>query len=188
MNLKIYKHGSDKAVCTCHLPLILCQVVLKKKPLASIRGNCFNILFYDAGAVYYISDAVKTFFGVIWQTLNQLLRAGLSDIEVPEYLAGCRALELVNKVFTGHLWHGMFLKHLISILDMNYYLEMLIVHMDLWSLAASEVLHGVTVLYPNFRPTEDAQFNYSYGYRPCHSTDTSDHFQCILIITVLVCK
>ena len=84
MNLKIYKHGSDKAVCTCHLPLILCQVVLKKKPLASIRGNCFNILFYDAGAVYYISDAVKTFFGVVWQTLNQLLRAALSDIEVPE--------------------------------------------------------------------------------------------------------
>lgn len=46
----------------------------------------------------------------------------------------------------------MFLKHLITILDMNYYLEMLIVHMDLWSLAAS----GETVLYPDYLPTEDA--------------------------------
>ena len=26
-------------------------------------------------------------------------------------------------------------------------------------------------------------FNYSYGYRPCHSRDTADHFPCILIIT-----
>ena len=50
----------------------------------------------------------------------------------------------------------MFLKHLISILDMNYYLEMLIVHIDLWSLTASEMLHRETVLYPNFPPTEDA--------------------------------
>ena len=42
------KHGR-----ACHLPF---------------RGNCFNILFYDAGALYYISDAVKTFFRVVWQT------------------------------------------------------------------------------------------------------------------------
>ena len=33
---------------------------------------------------------------------------------------------------------------------------MLIVHMDLWSLVASEMLHGEAVLYPNFPPTEDA--------------------------------
>ena len=33
---------------------------------------------------------------------------------------------------------------------------MLIVHMDLWSLPASEMLHRETVLYPNFPPTEDA--------------------------------
>ena len=39
---------------------------------------------------------------------------------------------------------------------MNYYLEMLIVHMDVWSLAASEVLHGETALYHNFPPAEEA--------------------------------
>ena len=62
----------NKVVCTCHLPVILCQVHgIKKNPLASFRGNRFNILFYDAGALYYISDAVKTFFGVVWQTPNQ---------------------------------------------------------------------------------------------------------------------
>ena len=76
---------------------------IKKNPLASFRGNCFNILFYDAGALYYISDAVKTFFGVVWQNQNQLLRPIISDIEVPEYLAGCKALGLVNKVVTGPL-------------------------------------------------------------------------------------
>ena len=44
---------------------------IKKNPSASFRGNRFNILFYDAGALYYIPDAVKTFFGVVSQTPNQ---------------------------------------------------------------------------------------------------------------------
>ena len=54
---------------------------------------------------------------------------------------------LVNKDLSASV------AYLISILDTNYYLEMLIVQMDLWSLTASEMLHGETV---NFPPTEDA--------------------------------
>lgn len=38
---------------------------------------------------------------------------------------------------------------------MNDYLQMLIVHLDLWSLDASQVLVGEAVLYPDFPPTED---------------------------------
>ena len=70
---------------------------------------------------------------------------------------------------------------------MNYYLQMLIVHMDLWSLDANEVLHGEAVLYPDFPPTEDAIW-----HSLITPTDldlvTADHFPCIFIITVPVGK
>jgi len=43
-------------------------------------------------------------FTEVWQTPNQLLRAVLGDIQVLEYVAGCKALGLVNKIVTGPLW------------------------------------------------------------------------------------
>ena len=144
------KHGSEQSGVYMSFTSHLMSSGIKKEVTV--------LIFYFMtlhGALYYISDAVKTFFGIVWQTPNQLLRAVLSDIEVPEYLAGCRALGLVNKVVTGPLWRVLEAPD-ISILDMNYYLQMLIVHMDLWSLDASELLHGEAVLYLDFPPTGDA--------------------------------
>ena len=46
-------------------------------------------------------------FTEVWQSPNQLLRAVLADVKVPEYLAGCKALGLVNKIVTGPLWRVM---------------------------------------------------------------------------------
>ena len=110
--------------------------MVKRNPLASFRGNRFNILFYDAGAVYYISDVVISFIRDIWQTPNQLLRAVYSDMQVPEYLAGCRALGLINNAVTGPLWRVLESSD-ISILEMNGYYQTLITNIDLWSLDAS---------------------------------------------------
>ena len=145
------KHGSEQSGVYQSFTSFLESNGIKRNPLASFRGNRFYILFYDAGALYYISNLVKIFFCEVWQTPNQLLRAVLSDIQVPEYLAGCRALGLVNKVITGPLWRVLGTPD-ISILDMNEYLQMLIAHLDLWSLDASEVLAGEAVLYPDFPP------------------------------------
>ena len=58
------------------------------------RGNRFNILLLP-----FTLDQV-----VLWQTPNRLLRAVLADIQVPEFLAGCKALGLINKIVTGSLW------------------------------------------------------------------------------------
>jgi len=74
------------------------------------------------------ADMVKTFFCEAWQTTNQMLRAVLCDIQVLEYLAGCRALGLINKAITGPLWHILETPD-ISILDMNEYMQMLIAHL-----------------------------------------------------------
>ena len=90
----------------------------------------------------------------MWQTPNQLLRAVFSDIQVPEYLAGCKALGLVNKVVTGPLWRILESPD-ISILEMNEYFQILITHLDLWSLDSAEVLSGNAVIFPDFPPTED---------------------------------
>ena len=98
---------------------------------------------------------MKSFFQNVWQTPNQLLRAVYSDIQVPEYLAGCRALGLINKVVTGPLWRVLESPD-ISITDMNDYYQVLVSCVDEWSLDASKVLHDEAVLYPEFPPDADA--------------------------------
>ena len=97
------KHGSEQSGVYQAFTSYLSSNGIKRNPLASFRDNRFNILFYDAGVLYYISDLIKSFKDV-WQTPNQLLRAVYSDIQVPEFLAGCRALGLVNKIVTGPFW------------------------------------------------------------------------------------
>ena len=54
----------------------------------------------------------------MWQTPNQLLRAVFADIQIPEYVARCKALGLINKVITGPLWQVLECND-VSILDMN---------------------------------------------------------------------
>ena len=41
------------------------HILINRNLLASFRGNRFNILFYDAGAVYNISDVVVSFFKTV---------------------------------------------------------------------------------------------------------------------------
>ena len=152
------KHGSEQSGVYLPFTSFLTSNGIKRNPLASFRGNRFNILFYDAGAVFYISDLIMRFFREVWQTPNQLLRAVFSDIQVPEHLAGCRALGLVNKVVTGPLWRILETAD-ISILEMNEYFQILITHLDLWSLDSSEVLSGHAVIFPDFPPSEDEIWN-----------------------------
>jgi len=54
----------------------------------------------------------------VWQTPNELLKAVSADLAVPEHLAGCKALGIINKVITGFLCRVLEDKD-ITILDMN---------------------------------------------------------------------
>ena len=91
----------------------------------------------------------------VWQTPNQLLKAVLADLRVPEHLAGCRALGLINKFVTGPLWRVLESKS-ISILDMNERFQTLLSCLDKWALDASSLLSGEALLYDDFRPSQDA--------------------------------
>ena len=134
------KHGNEQCGVYQAFTSYLSSKGIKRNPLATFKGNRFNILFYDAEALYYIYDQVKAFFGDVWQTPNQLLRAVNEDIQVPEYAAGCKALGLVNKIITGPLWRV--LESDISILEMNSYYQVLVTHSDKWALNAADVLSG----------------------------------------------
>ena len=129
---------------------------IKRNPLAPFRGNRFNILFYDAGVLYYLSDIVISFFRNVWQTPNQLLRAVYQDICVPEYVAGCRALGIINKVVTGPLWHVLESADV----SISGYYQTLVASMCEWSQDASKLLHGEAVFFPDFPPVEDVVWHY----------------------------
>jgi len=111
---------------------------ITKNPLAPFRGNRFNILFYDAGVVFHLASLIEKFLTEVWQTPNKLLKAVLADIKVPEFLAGCKALGLINKVVTGPLWRVIESKD-VSILDMNTHYRRLLDCLNEWSVDASDV-------------------------------------------------
>ena len=94
---------------------------------------------------YHISPLIETFFTEVWQTPNQLLRAVLSDVKVPEYQVGCKALGLINKMITDPLLHVLESQD-ISILDMNEKLCHLKSCLEQWSQNAIPVLTGEAVL------------------------------------------
>ena len=152
------KHGSEQSGVYQSFTTFLLSHGVSRNPLASFRGNRFNILFYDAGALYYISTLVKKFFIDVWQTPNQLLRAVLADIQVPEYVAGCKALGLINKIITGPLWRVLECKDM-TILDMNERYQRLKFCLDEWACDAMVVLSGEAILYDDFPPVEDAIFS-----------------------------
>ena len=107
--------------------------------------------FYDVGAVYYLSLLIKKFFTEVWQTLNQLLKAVLTDVQVLEYIAGCKALGLVNKIIPGPLWLVLESQE-ISILSMNEKFCHLKSCLEQWSHDATPVLSGEVVLYADYLP------------------------------------
>ena len=82
----------------------------------------------------------------------------MTDIETPEYLAGCKALGLVNKVITAPLWRVMESRDT-SILDMNMRFETLLACLERWSLDASVLLAGEATLFEDFPPTNDEVYS-----------------------------
>ena len=140
------KHGSEQSGMYQPFTTFLRSNGVARNPLATFRGNRFNILFYDAGTLFHIAPLVQKFFIEVWQTPNQLLKAVLADIKIPEHLAGCKALGLVNKFITGPLWRVLESRN-ITILEMNERFQNLLTSLNSWSLDASSILSGEALLY-----------------------------------------
>ena len=126
---------------------------LKKVPLASFRGNRFNIIFLDAGILYYLKQAVHDFFDGGLSTGNQLLKAVEADSKVHEYWAVCRALGLVNKIVTGPFWR--LLESDTPILEMNKKYQHMVACFEKWAQDATPVLTGEARLFEEYPPSVD---------------------------------
>ena len=55
------RHGSEKSGVYQHFTAFLKINNVPRNPLASFRGNRFNIAFYDAGAFYHIAPLAEKF-------------------------------------------------------------------------------------------------------------------------------
>ena len=97
--------GSQQAGCSSSFRAYLQNKGIDKIPLAPFRGNRFNILFYDAAGIYFLRTHMLHYLTTSHGSLNQLLQAVLSDLQMPQYLAGCRVLGIIDKLITGMCIH-----------------------------------------------------------------------------------
>ena len=113
------KHGCEQSGVYQPFTAFLKSNDVCRNPLASFKGNRFNIVFYDAGALFYtcIAPLIQILLKEVWQTPNQLLKAVSADFSVREYVAGCKTLR-ISKVIMGPLWRVLQCKE-VTILDMN---------------------------------------------------------------------
>lgn len=88
-------------------------------PLAPFKGSRFNILFHNAGIVYFFHEKMVTFLKD--HGSNQWV---LHDLKISFFVAGCKALGLICKLVTSPLWN-LIEKKDIHIMDMNkFYLQL----------------------------------------------------------------
>ncbi|CAC5425668.1 unnamed protein product [Mytilus coruscus] len=85
---------------------LLTQRQVKEVPLASFKGNRFNILFHNAAGVYYLLNDLLS-FAEEHKTDNRLFTAVNADLSILSFQAGARALGIVSKMVTGPMWRFM---------------------------------------------------------------------------------
>ena len=106
---------------------------------ASFIGNRFNILYYNASALYFLKDAIKDFIEG-WPEPNKLIKSVDELMQNPFNMACVRALGIVDKIVTGPFWR--IVEHVDSILKINPYLKTLKLQLDSLRQDANPVLHG----------------------------------------------
>ena len=109
-------------------------------PLAQFVGNQFNILFYDAAGVYYLQHHMIMFLeSVHGKNANCLLGSVLNDLKNQVFIAGCRALGLIDKIVTGPLWRRLE-ESSVSVLEMSFAYCQLKVKFDIWANDSSTLI------------------------------------------------
>ena len=92
------------------------QKGINRQHLAKFKGNRFNILFHNAAVVFFLHSHIELFLTTAFGAPNNLLLSVLNDVKQSLYLAGCKALGLIDKFITTPLWR--LLESSISILDL----------------------------------------------------------------------
>ncbi|XP_033731138.1 uncharacterized protein LOC117320739 [Pecten maximus] len=121
---KAFSYNGD-AKSGCHGPFMtyikdfLKENGMQSLPLTPFKGNRFNILFHNAGVVYFFHENMVSFLKD--HGSNQWV---LHDLNTSFFIAGCKALGLICKLVTSPLWN-LIEKKEIHIMDMNrHYLQL----------------------------------------------------------------
>ena len=141
----LHHRGSQQCGSSTLFRTYLRKEGIHRIPLAQFVGN----RFFDAAGVYYLRVLITKYIETVHGgNANRLLQCVLADLRNPMYIAGCRALGLVDKMVTGPLWRKI-QESSISILELgNTYCRMK-EKFDKWSENSEEVIEGSAVLEQN---------------------------------------
>lgn len=132
--------GDEKSGChsnfAVYLKPFLTENGLRSLPLKTFGGSRFNILFSNAGCVYFLHEKMLQYLSGSNISDNKLLKSVLHDLSTQEFIAGTKCLGLVSKLLTCPLWKIIEDKEE-NILDMNAKYEELINTME----EASQDIH-----------------------------------------------
>ena len=104
---KAFAHGGDAKSgchlqCMAHIMPFLQSHNMSTLPLSPFHGNRFNILFSNAGHLFFLLEEMVASFGI--SDSNLLLKCVLHDLKTPVFQAGLKALGLISKYVTTPLW------------------------------------------------------------------------------------
>lgn len=161
--------GSDEAGIPHLLEAHLATLGLKNEMVTFI-GNRVNILCHNATAVYYhrhhIIDLIQSL-----PNLNQLLRAIVVDAQERAFLAGVRALGIIDKTVTGPFWRLLNTAGF-NILSLNEHLLTMRIQLERWSKDASSLLEGEPLF-----PEEIAEQHKDELYEELFRESADEEFQ-----------
>ena len=138
----MHPKGSDEAGKADYFAAYL-EGLSCKLQIVPMEGSGINIIFYNAAAAYYHKKQIKAFLKDCPKPSNSLLSVN-EDIKEDVYLAGLRALGLINKVITGPLWRILGKEGTI-ISDINDDLYQLEIQLERLHKDASSLLNGKTL-------------------------------------------
>ena len=122
--------------------------------MSTFYGHRIHMLFSMAAAVYYHNDHIKDFLSTYFEdkSSNKLVVCVSHYVNNKVYLAGCRALGIIDKLMTGPLWKQI--ENAKHILDLNSMWLIFFNYLDEFSRDSSNLLKG-TILFPEFTRQDD---------------------------------
>lgn len=119
-----------------------------KQNMSTFYGHRINVLFSIAASVFYHAKHIKEFIELYFDDKqNNLVSCVANYVNNNVYLAGCRALGIIDKLCTGPLWRQI--EESKHILDLNNIWLNFFNFLDEFSKHSSDLLRG-KVIYPNY--------------------------------------
>lgn len=113
-------------------------------PLVPFKGNRINVMFHNAAGVYYLYPDLLEYTRLA-QNENRLVQAVHADLNVTQFIAGCRALGLISKQVTEPFWRVLSKKE--HVLAMNDRYRMLVKKLKEWQADSRPFMKGEVALF-----------------------------------------